>query len=257
MHRTSTIVVGIVSSVFVATAASADITVDLGVIRQLSPRPTLDYSGAYAACLASRVDASGARTIVTFNLAEIVDTLGGGLALSEVRVRDAGGNSYGNWSPGADIDLCRIVGGSLSGQIDYRYTGVVAQHAGESSLVLGSRIADLDAVTGDQHYNSTHFVSLGQGGVVSMAFSGFLHSGGSSSDSGSGSGGSGPGGYNGGGQTPVYGGLLVASGMMLEVGEAGLGEGYGVELVFTPAAVPAPGAIALLALAGVVGRRRR
>lgn len=254
MHRTSTIVVGIVSSVFVATAASADITVDLGVIRQLSPRPTLDYSGAYAACLASRVDASGARTIVSFDLAEIVDMLGGNLALSEVRVRDAGGNSYGSWSPGADIDLCRIVGGSLAGQIDYRYTGGVAQHAGESSLVLGSRVAELDAVTGDQHYNSTHFVSLGQGGVVSMAFSGFLHSGGSSDGSGSSGG---PGGYSGGGQSPVYGGLLVADGMKLEVGEAGLGEVYGVELVFTPATVPAPGAIALLALAGVVARRRR
>lgn len=255
MHRTSTIVVGIVSSVFVATAASADITVDLGVIRQLSPRPTLDYSGAYAACLASRVDATGARTIVSFDLAEIVDMLGGGLALSEVRVRDAGGNSYGTWSPGADIDLCRIVGGSLSGQIDYRYSGGVTQHLSETSLVLGSRVAELDAITGDQHYNSTHFVSLGQGGVVSMSFSGFLHSGGSSDGSGTGSAGSGAGGYSGG--NAVYGGMLVADGMKLEVGEAGLGEVYGVELVFTPATVPAPGAIALLALAGIVARRRR
>jgi MYXO-CTERM domain-containing protein len=32
---------------------------------------------------------------------------------------------------------------------------------------------------------------------------------------------------------------------------------WGVELVFEPASVPAPGAVALLALAGFVARRRR
>lgn len=253
MHRTRTIA-SVVSLLAVSAAASADIVVDLGLIRQTSPRPMIEYSGAYSPCVTSRVDASGARTIVSFELDEIVQMLGGSLALTEIRVRDGGGNSYGNWSPGADIDLLRVVGASAQGTIDYRYLGAVSQHSAETSLVLQSRVEGLDAVTGDQHYNSTHFVSLGQGGVLAMGFSGFLHSG---STTGGDGGGSGPGGYNGGGQTPVYGGLLIGSGMTLEVGEAGLGEIYGLELVFSPAAVPAPGAIALLALAGVTARRRR
>ena len=65
---------------------------------------------------------------------------------------------------------------------------------------------------------------------------------------------SGGGGSN---EDPIYGGLLIAAGMQLEISEAGLGEGYGVALVFEPAAVPAPGAIALLAVAGIIARRRR
>jgi MYXO-CTERM domain-containing protein len=64
-------------------------------------------------------------------------------------------------------------------------------------------------------------------------------------------------GGSGGGTAPTYGGLLISQGIALEVSEAGLGEKWGVELVFEQAAVPSPGAIALIALAGLVGRRRR
>ena len=159
--------------------------------------------------------------------------------------------------PGADIDLCRITGANLSaGRVATTYTGAVAQHLGETADVLATRIASCDAISGDQHFNSQHFVSLGQGGSLSMILSDFaVQTGGSGS---SGGGGSGPGSWQGGGGgTTVLTGLVIGAGMRLEIGEAGLGESYGAELVFTQVPVPAPGAIALLSCAGLASRRRR
>ncbi|RLS96823.1 MAG: hypothetical protein DWI10_01735 [Planctomycetota bacterium] len=262
MHHTTTI-----TSVFAALAitgiASAEMIVNLGTVRQIAPRPTIEYSGNFGYAVSSYLDTSATRTVTSFDLNSIVLQIGGDLALTEIRVYDAGGNSYGTWSPGADIDMFRVTGAALEGNVVAGYSGVVTQHLGESAAILAARIAGLDSVSGDQHYNSEHFTSLGAGGRAWMHFDGFMHSDGSgssgSSGPGSGSGGSGPGGFGGGGgsTTPIYGGLLIAAGMKLEIGEAGLGEKYGVELVFEPATVPAPGAIALLALAGFVARRRR
>ena len=268
MHRTSTIGTTFVAALALAGAASADLVVDLGTIRQIAPRPSLEYTGGFASHLTSFTDASGVRTVARFDLHGIVEALGGNLALVEVRVRDAGGNSYGNWSQGADIDLFRVTGYAGDGSVTAGYAGTVDQHRGESSDVLKARTAECDAVSGDQHYNSQKFISLGQGGSAWLRFADFLHSSGSASGGssggdgwGGGSGGDGPGswtGGNGGESTPpVYGGLLVGAGTFLEVGEAGLGEIYGLELVFEESAVPAPGAFALLLTAGLVARRRR
>lgn len=268
MHR-HTAIASVLASLAVVSASSAAIVVNVGTVRQVSPRPTIEYTGSYGSAVSSRLDPEGLRTVTRFDLHDIVVSLGGDLALTEVRVYDAGGNSYGNWSPGADIDMMRIAGLIPAGDIAFRYSGAVTQHASEASEVLRNRTYTCDAVSGDQHYNSQHFISLGAGGRAIMQFSGFLHSAGSTGGSGEGSGegsgtgmggGTGVGGWTGGsgGTTEsIYGGLLVADGMALEVSEAGLGEIWGVELVFEPAAVPAPGALALLALAGIVARRRR
>ncbi|MFM7259904.1 MAG: hypothetical protein ACKO3W_04805 [bacterium] len=265
MHR-HTAIASVLTSLVVASASSAAIVVNVGTVRQVSPRPMVEYTGSYGSAVSSRLDPDGTRTVTRFDLHDIVVRLGGDLALTEARVYDAGGNSYGNWSPGADIDMMRIAGVIPAGDIAFRYTGTVAQHLSESSAVLRNRTYTCDAISGDQHFNSEHFISLGAGGRAIMQFSGFLHSAGSTGGSGSGSGeGTGMGGGTGmgewtggsGGTEPTYGGLLIANGMALEVSEAGLGEGWGVELVFEPATVPAPGAVALLALAGMVARRRR
>jgi MYXO-CTERM domain-containing protein len=267
MHRHTVLASALASLAFCGLAA-AEIVVDLGTVRQIAPRPTLEYNGNFGSHVSGRVDASGVRTVVGFDLFGIANQMGSNLALVAVRVRDGGGNSYGNWSPGADIDMLRIVNGATDGTTAVQYAGVVAQHLGESQGVLASRVATCDTVSGDQHYNSQRFISLGFGGVASLNFAGFLHGttggsgGGSNSGGGSGSGGpSGPGSFEGGGNPgetqQVYGGMLVTQGMLLEISEAGLGELYGVELVFEASAIPAPGAMALLALAGVAGRRRR
>lgn len=243
-----------------ASTASADLVVNLGTVQQVSPRPSIVYSGGYGAFVSTAVDASGTRTVTSFDLHGIVQQLGGNLALVEIRVRDTGTNSYGSWSPGADIDLFRVSGANLSaGRVATSYTGAVTQHLGENADILASRIAACDAVSGDQHYNSQHFISLGNAGVASMLFSDFAVQTGGSGDSGGGSG-SGPGSWNGGGGgggSTVLTGLVIGAGMKLDISEAGLGEIYGAELVFTQVPVPAPGAIAVLAFAGLGSRRRR
>lgn len=273
MHR-HTAIASVLASLTIASLSSAAIVVNVGTVRQIAPRPMIEYTGAFASAVSSSLDPSATRTVTRFDLNAIVMSLGGDLALTEVRVYDAGGNSYSNWSPGADIDLMRIAGAIPVGTVQFAYSGGVAEHSAESSDTLRNRTFTCDAVSGDQHFNSQHFVSLGANGRAIMQFSGFLHNpgttGGSGSGSGSGSGtgeGSGTGmGQWGGGQqnegqsggtAPTYGGLLISQGIALEVSEAGLGEKWGVELVFEQAAVPSPGAIALIALAGLVGRRRR
>lgn len=260
MHRTSTII-GLFAALSMGASASAAIAVTVGTVKQVLPRPTIEYAGSYGAHVSSRVDASGARTITSFDIAGIAAQLGGNLSLVGMRIYDTGTNTYGSWSPGADIDLVRIVGGATDGSAGCAYLGTVTQHMGESEGVIAARLSECDAISGDQHYNSQHFVSLGLNGAIMMNFSGYYHGSTSGSGGSSGGGGSGPGGWTGGsggtGGTPVYGGMLVAEGMRLEIGEAGTGETYGLELMFESVSVPAPGAVALLGLAGLISRRRR
>lgn len=255
MHRFTLVAAGALAF---AGIAEAQVTVDLGTVRQMLPRPTIQYSGGYQPAITSFADPSGTRTVTRFDLGMIAGLLGGDLALTEVRVRDSGGNTYGSYSPGADIDLIRIVALPTDGSVDVSYVGGVAQHLGESSATLLSRVASLDALSGDQHFSAQRFISLGQGGVATMRFRDYLIAGGDAGTGGDGgSGPSGPGSFEGGGSTPVYGGLLARSGLLLEIGEAGTGEGYGVTLVFDQVMVPAPGPLALLLAGGMIGRRGR
>jgi hypothetical protein len=268
MNRT-TALAGLVAGLAFAASASAEIVVNLGTVAQVAPRPTIVYTGNWGSAVSSYVDSAGLRTITAFDIHAISQALGGNLALVEVRVRDTGSNSYGTWSPGADIDLFRVVGANLSvGTVGYGYQGNVTQHQGETQDVLKTRVDNCDAVSGDQHFNSQHFVSLGQGGMGWIHFADFVQG------SGGVAGGDGPGGW-GGGQTgggggesggesggsggggSYVGGIIVQAGLKLEIGEAGFGESYGAELVFEQVTVPAPGGIAILAGAGLLRRRRR
>ena len=239
-----------------SSAASAEIVVNLGTVTQIYPRPVITYTGSYGAFVTTRVDTAGVRTITSFDISAIAQQLGGNLALVEIRVRDTGTNSYGMWSPGADIDLMKVVGADLlTGTVTTGYLGTIAPHIAETSATLANRLNQCDAISGDDQVNMQHYISLGRNGVVSTRFSGFAHG----QTGGSGSGGAGgPGGWDGsGGGVTVYGGVLVAAGMKLEISEAGTGESFGAELVFESTAVPAPGAMALLAGAGLLRRRRR
>ena len=88
MHHTTTI-----TSVFAALAitgiASAEMIVNLGTVRQIAPRPTIEYSGNFGYAVSSYLDTSATRTVTSFDLNSIVLQIGGDLALTEIRVYDA------------------------------------------------------------------------------------------------------------------------------------------------------------------------
>ena len=119
---------GIAAACAMVGTAHAELTVQLGTVQQVAPRPSIVYTGSYGAFVTSHLDASGTRTVTSFDIHGIAQQLGGNLALVGVRVRDTGVNSYGNWSPGADIDLFRVVGTDLTrGTVTAGYQGVVTQ----------------------------------------------------------------------------------------------------------------------------------
>jgi hypothetical protein len=235
-------------------AASADV-VGVGYVTQTSPRPNIIYSGSFGSYITSQmVDNGTQRTLVTVDLYGIMQTLGLNY-LESVSIVDGGNNQY-NSSPGADIDYFAFEGLGSETILNYGYAGPNTPHTLEGSAVLGTRIAAMDAVTGDQDYNCLHFVSLGNLGVLTSTFTTPVAGGGGGGGGGNGGpeehgGSGGSGGPSGGFTNLVY----ATPGLKLKISEAGLGERYFIQI--KGSAVPAPGAAALLSLTGLLGRRRR
>lgn len=239
--------------------ASAD-TITAGYVLQISPKPNCIYNGSYGSYFSSQLVNNGeAHTVVTVDLFGLLSAAGYN-AIESISVFDAGNNQYVG-SPGADIDLFTIEGFASGATTSYSYNGPNAQHASETSATLGSRVGALDALSGDQDYNSQHFVSLGKLGALSASF---LVPSGGSGGSGGGGGGAGGGGSGGptetggetGGGVPTWSNLLlIQQGLKLKISEAGSSEGYVIKI--NAMMVPAPGAMALLGALGLRSRRRR
>lgn len=259
---TASAIVALASSLLVgATAAAAPQsaqTVEVGVLRQIAPRPLINYSGGYAPFVTSSTAIDDVeRTLVSIDLHGIMQAAGLHW-LESVQIFDGGGNQY-NGSPGADIDFMSITGLASGTTTHLAYAGSNGTHLAESAGQLAARVAALDAVSGDQDWSHPHFVSLGLNGTLTATFG---VPGGGSGGGGSGGGGGGGPGWTTGGGTPGGGGTMplvqIAPGMTLLLSEAGFGEWYGIRLVGY-AAIPGPGPLALLGLsaAGLLGRRRR
>ncbi len=248
----------LVSPALLAASSEAGI-VQMGAVRHLPARPTISYTGSYATCFTSSVDASGMRTIIDVDISQAAQSAAPGMILRSITIQDAGTNVYGASSPGADLDLLMLQGADASAEMTLDYTGSVTQHNNDSQATLAARIAAADAIAGDTNTGMTHFVSLGLGGELRVDFRSLMIV---QSGDGGGEGGSGPGsssggesGGSGGTSTQVIEGLLISQGMHLYLSEAGAGETLNITFEF--AAVPAPGAFALLSLAGVFARKRR
>ncbi|MSR41371.1 MAG: hypothetical protein EXS10_05650 [Phycisphaerales bacterium] len=247
------------SGVF-ATVAHAGI-VGLGSVRHLPARPTISYSGSYAPCFSSSVDASGMRTIIEVNIWQAAQSAAPGMVLKSITIQDSGTNAYGPSSPGADVDLLAVSGADPSAQMAFSYAGPVSQHMNESAATLAARVLAADAIAGDTNTGMTRFVSLGLNGALRVDFRSLIvvQNGGSEGGEGGSGPGSSSGGENSGGSgtsTEMIEGLLISQGMRLFLSEAGAGET--LDITFEFASVPAPGAFALLGLAGIVaGKRRR
>jgi hypothetical protein len=245
---------GVAVALSLCGTALAD-TINVGWVKQVSPKPAITYVGDYGSFISSSlVQNPVSRTVVTLDIYALAQSVGI-THLERIDVLDGGGNSYLG-SPGADIDFFTLEGFSNESSITHAYTGTNAVHLTESSAILGSRVAGLDSITGDQDFNSLHFVSLGQNGYLSMSFSTLIDPG--SSGGSGGSGGMGPGEYSGGGETgPIFSNLLqIAPGLKLHLSEAGSSEGYAIRLIGTTA-VPAPAVAPVLAGLLALGRRRR
>ncbi len=246
-------------SVALTGAANAGV-VNLGRVQHLPARPTISYTGTYGKCFNSAVDSSGMRTIIEVDIFAAMQSAAPGMILKSITIQDTGTNAYGASSPGADMDFFSVQGADTSAQMAFSYNGPVAQHMNESSATLASRLAAADAIVGDSNTGMSHFVSLGLSGAMRVDFSSMISipPSGSGGDGSSGPGSSNGGGGSGGGDegsTQLIQGLLVAEGMRLWLSEAGAGEQFDITFEFS--AVPAPGALALLGLSGLVGCTRR
>jgi len=208
------------------------------------------YSGPYTDFVLGQ--AADGHTVITVDVAGILDSLGYN-ALWSVTITDNGFNSYGNLSPGADIDLFRMEGASTDAI--YSYAGPNAVHQPELSDRLRERTLQLDSFSGAQDaWNLTH-VSLGQSGSMTASWvqpldlRDFVTPG---TDDGGILGDDFGGGWIGwtppieteGGDYPI-----------LFISEHGTMESFRISLVASN--VPAPGALALLAVAGLVGTSRK
>jgi hypothetical protein len=190
----------------------------------------ISYVGQFAPFITSGLP-DGSHTLITIDLS--------GILLSQnistfygVRIYDTGLNAYGASSPGADVDYLAQSGIDPGVEMIYDYFGPNLVHQNESSATLGTRIGTINSVSGSSDTNSLRFVSLGLNGMLEAAF------------------------LNGAGvsiQPPLSGeGPAGAGGVSLLLSEAGVSESFRVDIITTPS----PGAGALLALAGLIGRRR-
>jgi hypothetical protein len=242
---------GLTLAALASSEASANI-IQVGAITQTSPRPNIQYQGAFGSFISSELVNNGTqRTLVSVDLYGLMQSVGLNY-IESISIIDGGNNQY-NSSPGADIDYVLLDGLGANVVTTLGYVGPNTPHTLEGNAVLTNRTSLMDAVTGDQDYNSFHFVSLGYMGALTATFTVTGPSGGG----GGGGGGSGPGEFEGGGG-PGAGTsnlLAVSPGLTLRISEAGLGERYLIQI--KGSAVPAPAAGALAALAGLCGSRRR
>ncbi|MDZ4756016.1 MAG: hypothetical protein SGJ11_16155, partial [Phycisphaerae bacterium] len=136
----------------VLTAVASAETIEVGTILQLGP-PAIAYSGNYLSSVSSSLVQNPVnRTLVTVDLYAIMQSAGLNY-LESVQVLDGAGNSYGG-SPGADIDYFQLEGLGAGVTTSFAYTGTNPVHAGESSALLQSRLGAMDAISGDQDWNS-------------------------------------------------------------------------------------------------------
>lgn len=196
----------------------------------------ISYAGDYSAHVTASKAPQSANTfptLITIDLSAIL-SINGFEAFSDVSVVDSGQNAYGA-SPGADMDLFTFAGLPNNVAYEFEYLGPNPTHLSESAGILGLREAIIDTQTGATDNGSFAFVSLGLNGKLTANMSGW---------SGNGGGGEGP-------AIPTG----LTSGISLLLSEAGSGESFDVYV--TTANVPAPGALALLGMAGLMGRRGR
>ncbi len=213
-----------------ATSAGADpagpdtVSVDLGLFMNASAGE-IYYDGPYPTYVhASPAPGAPDLTEIKIDLWGIISLLGYE-AIAGVTVTDTGSNSYGQLSPGADVDFMRLKNVEPDLDVIFAYEGPNPIHAGESAKMLAQRVASIDSFNGAQDaWDMTH-VSLGAGGSLTALFG-----------------------------EPVVDSPDIIGRPKLLLSEAGSFESFRVSM---EAVVPAPATPAVLGLAAFAWRRRR
>ncbi|MGI9015052.1 MAG: PEP-CTERM sorting domain-containing protein [Phycisphaerales bacterium] len=197
---------------------------------------TIHYEGSFAQHIASTQQGDrGQYTVINIDIAGIMLELGSRTLLS-ISVIDGGENVYTS-APGADVDLFRLNDVDPA-SYEFIYNGPTVVHQNEIEAQLRSRVNSLNWGTGNGTLSAGTFASLGEYGRLTARFLEpyILEPGGN--------------GFNNGGN---FGG--GGSGFTIDLSEAGTIERFRVEIEYGN--VPAPGAMALLGLAGLCARGRR
>ncbi len=268
-----------------APATQADVdTLNLGTFANAG-FAEINYEGDFGEYISvtGQLESDNDYNVITIDLASLLEDAGFNVVLT-VTVVDTGLNQYNN-SPGADIDLLSFQGLMEEVTVGFDYDGPVELHSNETSEQLAERLSNLDAENGVHNSEAPYMVSLGNQGSLTATLTGWPgidpdtrgevdpsddtsnddgdgepdgNDGGGSDDGGGDSGddgGDGDSGDDGGGDDD--GGFDPSSLVVptLLISEAGMAESF--EVYITVESVPAPGALALLGMAGFAGRRSR
>ena len=168
-------VVVVASTCVTMTTAMADLQIDLGCFANMNPVPNCSYEGSYQEYVTSwEVDgytSSSGYTMIDLDLSGILATLSNE-RIASITIMDFGSNTYGPYSPGADIDYVGFLGLSDDVEVGLTYSGPTLDHVDESEQDLLQRIDSLDAFYGVNQTDDDVYVSLGNMGALTFAFSG-------------------------------------------------------------------------------------
>lgn len=205
-------------------AHAGDLTLNLGTFENAGSG-NIHYTGDYAALVSSGQEGgTGEFTRIILDLdALLLSNAVYGIAW--VSIIDTGDNYY-NSAPGADIDLFAFANLTPGVTATYSYFGPTPDHQNETHAQLLQRAHALDW-PGNGGLSGMTWVSLGDQGRLTLTLSDLVTHG------------------------------TGADGLPIELhfGEAGSPERFMIEIGLV--AVPAPGALALLGLAGLTARQRR
>ncbi|MHC4107117.1 MAG: PEP-CTERM sorting domain-containing protein [Planctomycetota bacterium] len=199
--------------------------IDIGTFKNIGVG-VIDYQGDFGEFVSiESVTGDPDHNLITVNLEGLLASQQIGLFFG-VQINDTGVNQYGALSPGADVDFFTFEGLWPGNEVEYLYDGPNPVHINETSETLALRVSELDSFNGAQDAWDYVHVSLGSQGSLTALFSqpqGVLFP------------------------------PLEGPGINLFMSEAGAFESFQVDVL----AIPAPGTMVLLGLAGLAGRRRR
>lgn len=197
--------ISLIAGATMASSLHADVVeLDLGGFLFGAGTSGYEYEGDHGDLLGSDVEGDAIeKTVATVDLAGLIQQ-NPGLSISWIRIEDPGCNFY-NTNPGADIDLFAVSGSPEGLSVEYDYEGSNSIYANHSSEALATEVAQVDFDHGSNDF-SAMWVSLGDGGSLTMSFTGWPDGGGNGGSDGDGGGGDG--GDDGGGNDAGGGGTI-------------------------------------------------